>query len=800
MSPPANSEPITAYIDTQDEPFVQPIREFLEAYGCDVFINKKHEKRVEYNLVVGDILFVMEFFAKNRERYKKTFIVLFEGSETDAKKIAGDFSAKVALVDPVQLSSRTIGDLFEFFFAGSRKILNLQTRNPRAQVEDIQETDRTRIQSFLGSVFEKGEQPVEQKQKKTLSVRHKRLIIFFVLILLTFVPVVWYLANIALATGSLVFAVRGLKSGNLESAKTAISVSSKAIGWGKATLSLLGGQSFVRGQERLLSFLEESTSAIDGSVVVLEQGKEVGEKLLTVTGIGSPTPAVAIDQIRINLSRLKNSVSLAKAELAQLIADGSFPFFLPEVAQIGTQAQEKLAIFDKTFGYADHFLSLYPEFSGFKQKKTYLVLFQNSMELRPTGGFIGSFAIATFAEGKLADFSIQDVYTVDGQLKGHVDPPGPIREILKQEHWYLRDSNWDPDFAASGPRAAWFYEKETGTRVDGVIAINLPFFIGLLRVIGPLDLPDYNDRITADNFFGKSLYYTKENFFPGSTQKKDFLGSASTALVAKVTAGKGVSSSHLLAAVVESLERGDILFSFADHELDALIAQIGWAGIVPMSDACTSKPGCLTNTTGVFEANLSVNKVNYFVKRVEEHNVVVDEDGSISGSVTVLYQNTSPSDSPSTGGGAYRTYVQVYLPPDATATSLAIDGQLVLQRNPKRQPTPVLPYFEESDTSGAHVVGVALDIFPTEQKRLTVAYERQAKIDITGKESELILGIHRQPGLLNTTLQSSVTYPIFWTASDQTGLGKLSFLAKQGRVEYNMPLVKNQRFTIRFSK
>ena len=66
------------------------------------------------------------------------------------------------------------------------------------------------------------------------------------------------------------------------------------------------------------------------------------------------------------------------------------------------------------------------------------------------------------------------MYALDGQLKGHVDPPAPMRDLLGQEHWYLRDSNWDPDFKESAARAAWFYEKEGGVPVDGVIAINVP--------------------------------------------------------------------------------------------------------------------------------------------------------------------------------------------------------------------------------------------------------------------------------------------------------------------------------------
>ena len=48
----------------------------------------------------------------------------------------------------------------------------------------------------------------------------------------------------------------------------------------------------------------------------------------------------------------------------------------------------------RTLVYIDELLTLYPNFAGFKEPKTYLVLLQNSNELRPTGGFIGSVGIA----------------------------------------------------------------------------------------------------------------------------------------------------------------------------------------------------------------------------------------------------------------------------------------------------------------------------------------------------------------------------------------------------------------------
>jgi len=64
------------------------------------------------------------------------------------------------------------------------------------------------------------------------------------------------------------------------------------------------------------------------------------------------------------------------------------------------------------------------------------------MELRPGGGFIGSYGILTMDKGKVSDFKIHDVYDADGKLKASIEPQFPVRRYLKLPHLFLRDSNF----------------------------------------------------------------------------------------------------------------------------------------------------------------------------------------------------------------------------------------------------------------------------------------------------------------------------------------------------------------------
>src|SRR3990167_4553646 len=81
--------------------------------------------------------------------------------------------------------------------------------------------------------------------------------------------------------------------------------------------------------------------------------------------------------------------------------------------------------------------------SPFSGEKRYLILLQNQMELRPTGGFLGSYAVAKIKNGKLVDVSVQDIYEPDGRVTEHIEPPEPIQEAFQLGTLRLRDANWD---------------------------------------------------------------------------------------------------------------------------------------------------------------------------------------------------------------------------------------------------------------------------------------------------------------------------------------------------------------------
>jgi hypothetical protein len=801
-----------ARIDAQDEPSVLPLREYLETHGVSVFVNAVPNAELTYHIVMGEGDFVKGiFFRANRIREKRLAIIVGHPQLVRESK---DYHSKIIFVDPKEISQSHVIDMFEFFFTSEKDVLDLRTQahtrtvheGPPVEPPAPVVRDQERIGHIIRDVFGDSAKPPPRRRKK----RQQWVIVALIGLGMIIIPIVWYVTSIVVSGVALAASARSMTDGHISTVSWQSRVAKYWIKQGSVVLHVaavplrwVGQQDLIRGQERLLSFFSDAEAASEKVQSMVGVGQSVASGFLNqmdVNGTGT-TPAADITALRISLDSVQNTLGLAQAELSLLLKDRTFPFSVPQVARSGTRIISELSTLRDSAANMDQLVSLFLQLAGFKEPRNYLILLQNSTELRATGGFIGSVAVASFEDGRMTDLQVQDVYTFDGQLKGHVEPPAPVRELLGAEHWYLRDSNWDPDFAGSATRAAWFYQKETGNSVDGVFAINTPFIVEVLKATGPIDLPDYNDRITADNFYGKSLYYTQNDFFPGSTQKKDFLGMLMRALITKITTSRTTNMTALFRAMTTSLAGHDLLMMFGSPELQSVVSHYGWAGRVPSTTGCVGvdAASCSFDPLVAVEANMGVNKVNYFVSRMVDRQVTIDTNGSISETVTVTVKNTSGQDR----GLSYRMYLRFLLPSDVAVAGVTLDGAPVAARKDAAT-LPVLPYLERTDaTSEFYVLGVGADVPSGSEKQLSITYTRDNAVHFGISGAVVDFFAQKQPGVSATPVHTVLRYPTAWTAGleEQASGGQAQdFIANAGQLEYNTVLDQDRLTRVRFTK
>jgi hypothetical protein len=424
----------------------------------------------------------------------------------------------------------------------------------------------------------------------------------------------------------------------------------------------LSSKSWVIETSQLLDAYKQALAAF---AVANQLSHTTSELTHYVFGSGSADIAASISRSRLESEELYQKLSLLDGSLPDIV-----PSILPDRYRLSyTQSKSALVKLKRSVITAKVILSITPDIIALGSRRKYGVLFQNNMELRATGGFIGSFGIMSFENGKLYDLAIFDVYDADGQLKGHIEPPAPIKDILGEANWYLRDSNFDPDFPTSARRAEWFIKKSLNQDLDGIIAVNVNTLVSLLGATGPLDIPDYNETITSGNLYERAQFHAEVNFFPGSTQKKEFLSSVANTLFASLpTMGAG-DSLKAIRALMTSIEEKDTLISLVSSASNHVFETLGWNG--QLQDLpCPTEGNCHKDYAMVVDSNFGVNKANYYVKRDIEEIITLDKNLSVGHVLRVNYRNTSTSTA--WPAGAYKNYSRLYLPVGSTISGIKI--------------------------------------------------------------------------------------------------------------------------------
>ena len=267
-----------------------------------------------------------------------------------------------------------------------------------------------------------------------------------------------------------------------------------------------------------------------------------------------------------------------------------------------------------------------------RNHSVWLVIFQNSQELRPTGGFMGSYARVEFNYGKLTAVKIEDIYQPAGQFKGKIEAPPGVKEYLSGgEGLKLQDANWFPDFPTSAQTILNFFAWGNEKSVDGLITVNLSVAEQLLDLIGSVDLYDFGDSITAGNL-AEAARSKRYEFFPGSQQKAHFLSQLANQIKFKIEK-QSVKQQLLLAKIIDkSIKNKEIQFFSTLPNLQQEFILAGWSGQIS-----EFQPGDLFFYP--VEANVGINKANRNIDR----SLTIQQTGTMKFDVTLRFWNRNPS-------------------------------------------------------------------------------------------------------------------------------------------------------------
>lgn len=468
-----------------------------------------------------------------------------------------------------------------------------------------------------------------------------------------------------------------------------------------------------------------------------------------------------LDSILANVSRATDELSHVRAK------------DLPDQYQDQvTRIQQMLPGLKASLTNVSSGVSVLTDLFGVHTPSESLFIFQNSNELRPTGGFIGSFALIRMDNGsfKMLDAPSRGSFDIDQNMPSTIAPPKPLQLLVS--NWYFRDANWFPDFPTSAQQLSQMYEQARGFAPRTIVAFTPQLIQQLLAITGPVELPAYKVTIDEHNFASISQQQVEQNYDLRANNPKQFIVDLIPTLADRLSNLSVGQYPQLAAAFARSAMTGDIQLWSSDSALQKSIVSLGWSGTMPSSDGDFVE---LVNT------NLGGGKTDGVMSDAITDHVTVAPDGTVTVTVEDVRTHHGTSGDAFTGS-MNRTYHRLYVPLGSTLISTqgftpiaATEYQTVSDSS---KPTALLTSVEGNAVVneatgtrittefGKTVFGNWTELQPGQTATFSITYQLPFKVVAGINRYDLVVG--KQAGAQNQTFALDLKLPdngsVAWTS------------------------------------
>lgn len=381
-----------------------------------------------------------------------------------------------------------------------------------------------------------------------------------------------------------------------------------------------------------------------------------------------------------------------------------------------------------------------PDLLGLAKPRTYLVLFQNDKELRPTGGFLTAYSIMTVDEANFNPVSSDDIYNLDAKYKPAIPAPKPLIDYIKgpyilNKNTRLRDMNWIPDFSDSMELLVGEAKGIGIDDIDGIISVDTQVLVNLLDVIGPIGVPGFGNFSTeiTPECNCPQVIYELESFAdvegpviwdpvtgeiiqspPNSDNRKRIIGPLMNSVMVNAMGQPKEKLPDLVEAALKSLTEKHVLFYLFDEEEQAAAEAFGIAGTIMDYDG---------DYLHVNDANLGGRKSNLYVTQEVNQEIDVAKDGTVTKTVTITYNNPEKHDG--WLNSVLPNWVRIYVPRGSELVDFS----------------GVQDIADPYEEFGKTVYAGFFELRPQGVAKVTVTYKLPFKV-----EDEYNLLIQKQPG------------------------------------------------------
>ena len=399
--------------------------------------------------------------------------------------------------------------------------------------------------------------------------------------------------------------------------------------WMVASIIPVYGQD-ISGMRDLMTALDD---AFDEGLVPLPKTLEANP----------PDSLISADR-RINVAavtQLLDAVQDAAPSMQKCadVAESLPEMHVVQLKSVVDPAKEKLVTINATFQKAAALAPVAGPVLGANGNRTYLIVAQNSAELRSSGGFPGSMGTLEIRDGEIILNDFAKVYDV-------LTDTNPSSVSITDEEYALfgvasmdcpRDAGIDPDFTRVASIWAASYEERNVAHLDGVISITPSVVQDILAIVGPVTLSD-GTELTGSNatkVLQSDIYwkYLAEGADPDGTG-----GAVTDALFAQAaheTFNKLFSNLNadtlikFASCMAKDMEDRTVMFWLTDEGEQAILASLDCSG------ALNDDP--MRPELGVFFSLWVGSKMGWYV---DIDNQVLESKKNADGSYTYKMQTT----------------------------------------------------------------------------------------------------------------------------------------------------------------
>jgi len=518
----------------------------------------------------------------------------------------------------------------------------------------------------------------------------------------------------------------------------------------------------------------------------LSKSSQYENKITKITSSDSLNTNGNIADLNLAKSTTNELIQLAKSDLSNLRLS-------LKIAKAGNPViSDKLTEIDNLLAKADLFVNrdLAWFVASDNTPKKFLVIFQNNNELRGgTGGSFGSFGIMKTENGTIKNIDFgTNIFKLDNDYiqKTAVTPPEELI-ALNNGRWSLKNSG----FAVDGPEAfekiEWFYNQETGDTVDGVITIDTSAIISLLKITGPISMPEYGKTITSDNFRNEIETEVQQDYFAradGATENepKKIIGDMMPKFMTKVFAD--LKDKNKKKFVIDSFDKSlaekNILLYFDDEPLEKMIEDLNFSGEIHDSSG---------DYLSINNSNIGGAKTDTSMIDTYSLEATIDSLGHIINKLQIVRVHSGTNVFPD---GLDQNLVRVLLPKNSKVTSfvpVAGNFQVWHDRGLKDN----LAYYVGIEASKAKV-SFWMTTEPGATSEADMIYEPAYKVDVKDNFIYEIL-LQKQPGVESENVNLQVSFP-----SDFVPENVLNYDKVNHRINLGVKLTEDKLIRVSFKK